>query len=269
MQMVTGSGFAQIHVAKEPVLNDEFVCYFVTFSYEKSLKPHVEHHIKSLVECGVAVVLIVNFVDDNLSAFKISDQILSILAGAIVRENLGFDFAAWSHAYKLYKPSASLKRAFFINDSIVGPLGNGYSQMLDEFKSSEVSLIGLTDNPFPKDHVQSFFWSLSNDAFFNKNVARYIEGMVNFSDKQFVIDVYEVGLTERLAEFGFNWSSIFQNTAKTKDTNQTIYEWESLLERGFPFVKASLFSEQESLERLARYVPVELRPDANEPRHLR
>jgi hypothetical protein len=76
------------------------ICLFVTHSATASLKPHVVYHSRCLAEAGFAVVLMVN-ADSNADGVSIAPDVLARLAGVYVRENLGFDFGGWGHAWAL------------------------------------------------------------------------------------------------------------------------------------------------------------------------
>lgn len=270
VEYITSAASAEMLVRKTPEVNDySEVCYFVTYTDKPSLKPHVVHHIKCLIEQGIGVVLIVNFANDQLSEFELDAEFVECLIAVFIRENKGFDFAAWSHALSIFSPRDT-SRVFFVNDSIVGPIDDDqFALIVSQARDSSKAVFALTDNPIPVQHFQTFFWGVSGEVFDNPAFCRYMLGVVNLTDKQAVIDKYELGLTSALRELGYEYTVFFENTSPEVNTNQTIFDWESLLARGFPFVKASLFSEQDSLERLVRYVPVDLRPDASEPRHLR
>lgn len=258
---VTAAASAEVYIAKAPEIEEcTELCYFVTYTAEKKLKPHVVHHIQCLMEQGVGVVLIVNFDSDDLSEFEIEPDLVNQLVGAFIRENKGFDFAAWSHAISLFYPSG-MARVFFVNDSIVGPINKEqFSLIIEAARECCTPVFALTDNPIPLKHFQTFFWVVSGQVFADQVFRRYMVGVVNMVDKQGVIDKYELGLTRSLYEIGYDYSVFLENTSNEFNTNQTIFDWEALLDRGFPFVKASLFSEKKCIEKLANYVPSHMYP---------
>ena len=122
LSLVTAASSASILVMKKTSrLEAPEICYFVTYAAVNSLKSHVVSHIEQLLDEGVLIILIVNF-EGELKDFFVDEGLLDRLHSVYIRENLGFDFAAWSHCFGLSPPGASVTRAFFINDSIVGPL---------------------------------------------------------------------------------------------------------------------------------------------------
>lgn len=256
LDSVTAASSASIKTMKKSCqLTEPEVCYFVTYANVNTLKDHVVNHVERLIDEGVSVVLIVNF-DGELSSFSVEEELLNKLSAVYIRENLGFDFAAWSHCFGLAPPSASVRRAFFINDSIVGPLNSDhYSKVLNWVRKSDKPVLGLTSNPIPEPHFQSYYWVLSSAVLQSPGFIKYFSGFVNYSDKQFVIDHYEVALGRRLQLLGFEFECMFENTASLDGgTNQTVLEWEDLLERGFPFIKKSVVDDASQAHRVNTYI---------------
>ena len=89
---------AEIRCLKEPSFDGE-LALFVTYSPDGWLKPHVRRYVDSLRREGIAVVLIVS--TDMGWKFRNSD-LLSSVDGLFVRQNKGFDFAAWAHVLQLH-----------------------------------------------------------------------------------------------------------------------------------------------------------------------
>ena len=111
---------AAVLKAPDPSLAGE-ICLFATFAPTPDLKPHVRAHVESLARVGFAVVLVVN-TDLDRRGLRLDADLLDGLAGCIVRENIGFDFAAWGHAYSLGQGFPRCTRLLLANDSVIGPL---------------------------------------------------------------------------------------------------------------------------------------------------
>jgi hypothetical protein len=216
------------------------LCLFVTHAPLTTLKPHVIDHITALVDAGIAVVLIAN-ADVDLPSLQIPAALTARLHGCLIRQNVGYDFAAWAHAYSLLKPNTVRRRLYLINDSIIGPLNRAaYDALLERIRNSPADLVGLTSNPDPHPHLQSYYLvfnerllhSPTSDAFFRK--------VVNLPEKQNVIDCYEIWLTPFLEKSGFRSAAIFPNFSKlpSPKRNDTQYAWRDLIGAGFPFIKS-------------------------------
>jgi SAM-dependent methyltransferase len=114
-----------------------------------------------------------------------------------VRENLGFDFAAWAHGLTLCA-APGLTRLYLVNDSIVGPLDCGaFAALVERVRKSSADVVGLTENTRPLPHLQRFFSSSSAHARWP------------LPTKEQVIDVYETRLTERLRRAGLATEALF------------------------------------------------------------
>lgn len=261
ISFVTAAASAEVFILKAPEITSySELCFFVTYTNEKKLKPYVVHHIQCLLEQGIGVVLIVNFDSDDLSEFEVEPSLVDQLVGAFIRENTGFDFAAWSHALSLFYPS-DMARVFFVNDSIVGPINKEeFFLIVKAARECITPVFALTDNPIPLKHFQTFFWMVSGQVFADQAFRRYMVGVVNMIDKQGVIDKYELGLTQHLNKIGFDYSVFLENTSNELNTNQTIFDWEGLLSRGFPYVKASLFFDESVKEQVGAKVNVSFAP---------
>jgi hypothetical protein len=228
-----------VPIKKIPV--DE-LCLFVTHVAGPSLKPHVVDHANALIDAGVQVVLIAN-ADVPAGSLHVPPALAARLYGCLIRENIGFDFAAWSHAYSLIDPSSVRRRLYVVNDSIVGPLDlAAYTVMIEKIRASQADVVGLTSNPDPHDHLQSFYMVFNerllrspvNDAFWR--------GIVNMPHKQNVIDCYEIWLSPFLAKNGFLCEAVFPNFSKLPppNRNDTLCAWRELMSAGFPFIKSTV-----------------------------
>jgi hypothetical protein len=226
-----------VPIKKTPV--DE-LCLFVTHLAVPSLKPHVIDHVNALIDAGVHVLLIANS-DVDAASLHLPPEFVARLHGCLIRENVGFDFAAWAHAYRLLEPDAVRRRLYVVNDSIIGPLDlAAYKVILEKIRGSQADVVGLTSNPDPHDHLQSFY------IVFNERLLRspvhdaFWRGVVNMPHKQNVIDCYEIWLSPFLAKNGFKCESVFPNLSKLPPPhrNDTLCAWQELIAAGFPFIKS-------------------------------
>ncbi|MDP3031887.1 MAG: hypothetical protein Q8N33_07400, partial [Rhodocyclaceae bacterium] len=138
---------AEILVIKplEAVLAGE-ICLFVTHATMPELKPHVRFHIECLVEEGFKVVLVVN-ADIDATSIVIDPPLRDLLTAAFVRENVGFDFGAWGHAYAIGNGLPGCTRLLLVNDSIVGPLDREmFGKLIARLRESTADVVGLTQD---------------------------------------------------------------------------------------------------------------------------
>lgn len=240
----------------QPLTGD--LCLFLTHASRPQIKAHVLAHIDSLLGAGIQVVLVVN-ADLPLDQVMIDPATLNKLAAAYVRENLGFDFAGWAHGLSLCGGSAQLGRLFLVNDSIVGPLDQAaFNAVIKRVRDSRSDVIGLTRNPRPVPHLQSFFLCFSGAALQSPVVVRFFDRVIALPTKDQVIDVYELRLSARLTKAGLKLEALFppMSTDPSK-SNDVFHHWQQLVEAGFPYVKTRILTDFGDDPRLRRLVPAE------------
>jgi Rhamnan synthesis protein F len=216
------------------------LCLFVTHAPAATLKPHVVDHVTALMDAGIAVILIVN-ADVELSALQFPEGLAARLDGCIVRQNIGFDFAAWAHAYCLLAPNVVRHRLYLINDSIVGPLSlEANRALLGRIRDASADFVGLTSNPDPHPHLQSFYLVFNERLLRSATLDAFFRRVVNMPEKQDAIDCYEIWLTSFLENSGFSSAAIFPNFSKLAKhrRNDTMFAWRELIDAGFPFIKS-------------------------------
>jgi lipopolysaccharide biosynthesis protein len=256
---------ARIRVVKpiEQALAGE-VCLFVSYASQPRIKRHVLGHIEHLMRAGIHVVLILN--SDHLpESFVIDPHLIERLSGLLIRENVGFDFAAWAHVFTLSENRDRWTRLYLINDSIVGPVNAAhFDRIIERVRTSQADVLGLTENRTPVRHVQSFFLVLNAQALRSPVVERIFERMLSLPTKAQVIDVYETRLTQVLTQQGLRCEALFPPLSDdAHSANDTSFRWAELIRAGFPYVKTSIIDRNTGSAKLAAAVPPEfLRPDA-------
>ena len=254
---------ARIHALKPVAANLEGeVCFFVSFAPQPALKKHVRNHIEHLLRSGMRVVLVLNteLAPDQM---LLDAQLLSQLSGAYVRENTGFDFAAWAHLYSLCGDQVlHWTRLFLVNDSIVGPLNVAdFDRMMQRIRNSNADVVGLTENHSPLRHVQSFFLVFNHTALHHPAVQHVFRGMLSLPSKGWVIDVYETRLTHMLTIQGLCCESLFPPLSDdSHNSNDTLFRWAQLIGAGFPYVKTSILDRFAGSPQVTALVPPELLP---------
>jgi hypothetical protein len=234
------------------------VCLFVSFAPTPTLKPHVRSHIDHLLRAGIQVVLIVN---TELAPERIllEPGLIERLSGVLVRQNLGYDFAAWAHALALAAGSEGWTRLFLINDSIVGPLdAAAFDRVMARVRSSPADVLGLTRSADPPPHLQSFFLVFNRAALQSGCLQRACRRVVCLPNKTLVIDVYERGLTTWLTQQGLRCEALFRSPSDNPfAANATDLYWDVLIDAGFPYIKASVLAQCRDSPKLRDRVPAE------------
>jgi hypothetical protein len=248
--------------AADPSLAGE-ICLFATFAPAPGLKPHVPAHVESLAGAGFAVVLVVN-TDLDPGGLRLDPALLDRLAGCIVRENVGFDFAAWGHAYSLGQGFPRCTRLLLANDSVIGPLsGPAFDALIGRLRASSADMVGLTENRMPHRHLQSYFLAFGPRALASDAFRRALLGMRSLPTKELVIDAYETSLTMQLEHIGLRAEALFPPLYdEPRSGDDTTARWRELVDAGFPFVKASLLRDPRHAEAVRAVVPAALLPAA-------
>jgi lipopolysaccharide biosynthesis protein len=239
------------------------VCLFVTHAARPVLKPHVLHHLTSLVGAGFAVVLVIN-TDLDRSALSIPPALAGRLAACLVRENVGFDFAAWGHVYVLGQGFPAATRLLLVNDSVIGPLDDqSFAEMIGRLRSTAGDVVGLTENAVPHRHLQSYFLSFGPRALQSDALRAAFLNMHSLPTKELVIDAYETALTRQLSLAGLSVSALFPplyNDPRSAD--DTLIRWRELIDAGLPYVKASLLTSTKEGNAVRATIPAVLLADS-------
>jgi glycosyltransferase involved in cell wall biosynthesis/Tfp pilus assembly protein PilF len=234
----TKSPFVSVTDAKiccliNPSFGDE-VALFVTHSPNGWLKPHVSHYLASLKRQGIAVVLIV--VADQ--AFLSGDsELTDVVDGIFVRQNEGYDFAAWTHVLRLHPELFDAKILYLLNDSLIGPTNDvAFANLLSRLRESPADVIGLTDNFERGWHISSYFLAFKPRALSSVALHKFLNDIVSFREnvREEVISRYEIRFAPTLKAAGLHCEALFP---ARDDLSPTVFHWKELLERGFPFVK--------------------------------
>jgi hypothetical protein len=235
----------------------EELCLFVTHAAGADLKPHVADHVEALLDAGIQVVLITN-TDLDPSSLRIPPALAARLWGCLIRENVGYDFGAWAHAYGLIDAKSIRRRLYLVNDSIIGPLDLvAYRKLLQRIRESTADLIGLTCNPDPREHLQSYYLVINEHLLRAPVFDEFMGTVVNMPTKQNVIDCYEICLTAFLERKGFVAAAMFPNLCYEKHLhrNDTVWKWRELMQCGFPFVKSGVLAQSAMADEARRLLP--------------
>ncbi len=211
---------------------------FVTHAPAGKIKPHVLPYVDALRNAGLSVVVVI--VAQHPDQVR-ADMLLDQVDGLFVRENAGYDFAAWAQVVRRIDLTGT-ELLCLANDSLIGPIwADGLSDLMAKVHDNDAELIGLTENHEFKRHLQSFFLVAKGKAV--KALATFLDNVRILENKQEVIMSYEVQLTDVLEAQGFRSVALFANTGVA---NRTVNDWRGLIEEGFPFVKMAVLRGSDS-----------------------
>jgi GT2 family glycosyltransferase/glycosyltransferase involved in cell wall biosynthesis/tetratricopeptide (TPR) repeat protein len=207
------------------------IALFVTHSATGAIKPHVLAYVEALGREGIAVLLIA-VVDRELN---VRPELREAVAGLIVRENAGYDFAAWAHALYLHPELYGASTLYLLNDSVVGSADQTrFAALIDRIRTSGADLIGLTESHEYRWHLQTFFLALKPRLLSSQRLQRFFKDVRILHDKDRVIQSYEVRFAEDMEWSGHQIEVLFPSRMAL---NPTLYDWRELIGNGLPFMK--------------------------------
>lgn len=218
-------------IAKELNLSTSESVILVTHVPSGRIKPHVLPYMKLLKEAGLSLLL-VPVVDRPL---ELSEEELATADGIVVRDNGGYDFAAWTDALKIYPELFGSRLLIVTNDSVVPTADNKvFNTMLDLVRQSPADVIGLTESHEYGWHIQTYFLGLKPKALSSWVFHHFVRDIKRIDDKDEVIHACEIPFANKMQAGGLSIDVIYKSNYPA---NPTFFDWRGLIESGFPFIK--------------------------------
>ncbi len=259
------------------------VCVFVHWDGAGDVRPHVLHQVQSLADEGVSVVFVTNagrLTPDAMERLK------TVCTGIMIRQNVGYDFGAWREGLqRLNLPRANTEMVLIANDSVYGPL-RPLDALLAQIDFKQADVWGCTDSWQHRYHLQSYFMAFSPAVIASPAWRTFWDGVRPTWSKNWLIRLYEIGLTQSLIKAGFRCRAIWSYQKLIPDIdpemlidykeggpnmadpavqvrqkharrlrggivqriplNPTSDLWRQLLQAGFPFLKRELLRDNPS-----------------------
>lgn len=183
------------------------------------LGPHVRRQVSALAD-SVDDLVVVSTADLTTSA----ESFLRSHARLLRRPNYGYDFFSYKTGLDASGDLARYDEVVICNDTYVGPL-QSYSDIFARMADEPVDFWGLTASQRVSPHVQSFFvafrpWVTASRAF----TSLWAE-MRPISNRNQIIHRYEVGMSTRLTEAGFRWSTFYRETPEDERRARRRLAW--------------------------------------------
>jgi glycosyltransferase involved in cell wall biosynthesis len=244
-----GAARIEAFKAMKPVAG-ETVALFAAYAPDGKLKPNVLPYVSALADRGLKVVLVAA----TDAPLAVEPELTAKLAGGFVRDNAGYDFAAWAHVMRAEPGLFAAETLLLVNDSLIGP-GDpaALAALLARIAASPADVVGATDSREHAWHLQSFFLAFKRKALASAALQSFFGEVRALDDKDEVIRAYEVPLAERLMAAGLTCEALLPSP---DGLNQTVFRWRELLDAGFPFVKTlTLRGEGEAADLAAALQP--------------
>lgn len=226
-------------IVKEMVLAPgEAAALLVTHAPAGRLKPHVLPYMEQLSRNGMSVLLVA-IADRPL---ELLDAEIAAADGIIVRDNAGYDFGAWAHAFKLCPALYGAGLLVLTNDSVI-PTADGdvFAAMMDRVRDCPADIVALTASHEYGWHVQSYFLGLKPKALSSWAFQHFIRDIRRIDDKDEVIRTYEIPFAANMQAGGLTVKALY---AGSFSANPTFFSWRELIEQGFPFIKLLMLREK-------------------------
>jgi glycosyltransferase involved in cell wall biosynthesis len=219
----------------------EVVAIFVAHSPDGALASHVLPYLAALSRAGIATTLVVA----TGHPFTAPSSLAALLDGLYIRENAGWDFAAWSHVLQLNPHFFNARTLFWLNDSVIGRLDEAALRtVLDRIRTSAADVVGLTGSRDRGDHIHNFFLAFKSAALGAPALTRFIADVKCLALKEDVINAYQITLAETLRAAGLKIEILFPNPPGDEDANRIVTDWQALIDEGFPFLKPAVAPSQ-------------------------
>ncbi len=230
------------------------------FDPDGGLPEHVRIHLDRLGDVATKRVLVSNS-PMNKAAHVAADKVAEKV---IVRPNIGWDFAAWRDAIA-EEDMDEWDRVILTNSSIVGPLFP-LRPIIEKQEAKGDSVWGMVLSHQHTKHLQSYFLAFDKTVIQSDVWNEWWSSVEDLSDKDEVIQRYELGFTQWLETAGFSisalapdlklpWSFRFFNPIRregllrglpaflirdARKANRSVEFSSELIKGGMPYLKASL-----------------------------
>lgn len=210
------------------------VCVFVAYAPDGRLFDHTVRYCADLRRAGMRLVLVVVTDRPDLDC---RDPGSAAADALLVRENAGYDFAAWADALRLMPQVWQAREIWFANDSVyhsprlLGP-------MVERARASAADVVAMTASTEVANHFQSYCFAIKAEPARRGPARAFWESIAVLEDKLQVIRDYEVRQKAVLEAGGLSLDVLYPLPAEPR--NHLHHSWRALLEAGFPFVKIEL-----------------------------
>lgn len=232
------------------------LCLFAGFQSDGSIPAETLHHIRELRSCGFEVIYIATspfFQDESLRKAS------QLCKAVIHRQNIGHDFASWKAGLDYARSKGfQITRLILTNDSIFGPF-SPLAPVLGRMEQLDGDLCGLNDSIERAPHIQSFFLYFKQSALNSEAFREFWNGVECLTDKDLIIDRYEIGLSTALRAKGLSLAALYpydtviaaakrmgsafqyHQLLNEQPLNTTLFCWDLLIQEfGYPYLKTEL-----------------------------
>ena len=133
------------------------------------------------------------------------------------RDNIGYDFESYRNGIGEIGDIESLDHLIILNSSfIILDHARLCSAVISKLDSEDADIVALTASNERARHAQSYFISFSRKVVTSKAFADWWADLTPTSERQEVIDRYEIGMSRYFMEKGFTISAVYEPTDRQR-----------------------------------------------------
>ena len=250
-----------VQAGRQKIKDGDEICVYAHFDPDAVVDDYVVLTLRALTAGGVKTVFLSSC--PGLEDHELA-KLAEVTAFAITTRNKGRDFGLYHAGLRFALDRTRPRAVYLLNDSVYGhivPL----EPLLERLRSSDWNLAAATDSHEQRYHLQSYFLRLDEAALEGGFVDDFLNHYVPASDKRYLINAYEIGLSARAETFGLDLGAVWPYRAlklrarqdpgeswRAKllrpgvEVNPSHFFWDLLLDQGCPFVKIELLRENPS-----------------------
>lgn len=222
------------------------VAIVASWSQDARMSLSLSRYLHALSECGFTPVVV--------SVSQVSGPLLwphGLPDNTVVvrRRNVGYDFGSWSAALEALPQVRRAKHVLLTNDSMAGPFW-ALDQIVERATQSNAGLVGLTDTFQIGRSIQSYFMMFNGGILNAPEWRRFFRSVRAQKEKMDYVWRYELKVAVIAVSGAFGWQILFPaSLVGALHQNPSLDRWRQLLEQGFPFVKRTLWTHPDYLDR--------------------
>lgn len=226
---------------------DTEICLFVMHAPFGTAPEYTLEFIGRLQETGITVIVCMT---TETLTMPVDPAITKIADGLVIRQNCGFDFAAWAEMLRIFPDTWQAQRLYFVNDSIIGPF-RPLNDIISAIRTENAGFFALSESTFGGYHAQSFFFGWNRANLQSRFLSTFWQDVKVETTKDQVIHKYERKIStlspqmpDPTQQILYGMRRIFNSDpSEIFCVSPTHHAWRRLMAEGFPFLKTDLLRE--------------------------
>ncbi len=225
-------------IIKEYKKSSENVLMFVAYFHKGQPPAHIDILIREFKRHDIDIIIII-CVDkefENVIFANFQRQVAQS-NGVLCRFNYGYDFSAWADCLRVFPSLWNSQKLFFMNDSLIGPLGT-LDDLFFRINSHTEDFLGISFSWAIRPHIQSYFMVIQGSAIKHDKIQSFWRSIQELTKEEIILE-YETRLFSYIQSWmltiGFLYWGPDADGCRVNDPSGI--NWERLFSTGFPFIK--------------------------------